>query len=245
MSKKKEKMNKRIFFFIVACWAVVAAGAQSESINRKWFTPSWGFGVMFDADANGLHSGRYDYPEDGPSFSASLTLRAYVGEVSDVFNLSFGLGYRGFWDQTPPREFVVHSSTSDYLLYSRSHEQNRDGSEVRPLGGMMVFPVDLNANFVRLGESTFLHVGCGLEFGLRLYQSKRYERFYGAHILNKSSLSYSPRVGINFYDDDNEIGVYLSVYYRRYGYGCFNYKELPFDKKFNRNSIGLQIGIRM
>jgi hypothetical protein len=169
----------------------------------------------------------------------------HIGEPSDLLNLSIGCGYRGLFDQTPPHEFVENPSYSDYSLYVKSHNWRDEGSEVRPLGGMMVFPVDLNANFVRLGESTFLHVGCGLEFGLRLYQSKRYERFYGAHILNKSSLSYSPRVGINFYDDDNEIGVYLSVYYRRYGYGCFNYKELPFDKKFNRNSIGLQIGIRM
>lgn len=237
------KMSKRIFVVMMACWAALAGHAQTETINRKWITPSWGFGLMLDVDANGIHSGHYDYPEDGPSFSASLSLRACMGEATDVFNLSFGLGYRGFWDQTPPHEFVENSSATDYLLYSRSHDENKAGSEVRPLGGMAVFPVELHANIVRLCESTFLYIGCGLELGLRLYQSHRYERFYGAHILNASSLSYSPRLGINFYDDDNEMGFSLSLYYRRYRLGCFNYADLPFDDKFNRNNFGLQIGL--
>lgn len=233
-------MKPRLFLLSVLLSCSVLTGAAQD--DRQFFSSVLGLGLALDVNANGLHFGRYRESQvpDKPAFSSSAVVMARLGRAVDVFNLSVGFGYRGFFDQAPPHDFVHNPSFSDYLLYSRDHSENRDGSEVRPLGGQLVFPAELHANLARLGDEAFFFIGCGIEYGLRVYQPKRYENYFGAHVLKASSLSYQPMVGVAFDMDDSALTI--SLYYRRYVRNAFNTAEIPIDK-FRRNYLGLQIAL--
>lgn len=240
------KMRNRLLLFVTAllcfCLSAYSQANEGETPSRPYFSPHLRFGVTLNVDANGLHGGRYRESEvpDKPAFGGSLVAKLHAGEATDVFNFSIGLGYRGFWDQAPPHEFVRHSTFSDYLLYSRNHSDNRDGSEVRPLGGQLVIPAEAHINLVRMGDEGSFFIGGGLEYGLRVYQSKRYANYFGAHIMNVASLSYQPMIGIKA--DLEDFGFMLSLYYKRYIYNAFNTKDIPIDK-FNRGYLGIQLSI--
>lgn len=233
-------MKSRRFLLAVVLLCSILTGAAQDS--RQYASSVFGLGLALDVNANGLHSGRYKESQvpDKPAFSSSAVMMVRLGRAVDVFNLSVGFGYRGFFDQAPPHDFVYNPSYSDYLLYSRDHSENKDGSEVRPLGGQLVFPAELHVNLARLGDEASFFIGCGIEYGLRVYQPKRYEEYFGAHVLNAGSLSYQPMVGVAF--DMDAIGLTLSLYYRRYVRNAFNTADLPIDK-FRRNYLGLQVAL--
>ena len=207
---------------------------------RHLLTPEWYGGLGLTVDANGLHGGRYSERQvpDKPAISFSLTAMAQLGTVNDVLNLSLGLGDRGLFDQAPPHEFIYNASFSDYLLYTKS-DHREGGSEVRPLGGLLVVPLELHVNlFPFNGGAVF--IGSGVEYALRLYQSKRYGEYFGSHILNKYSLSVNPMIGIT--GDTDEFVFSLSLYFRHYLQNCFNVRDIPVGK-FARNHLGLQFSI--
>ncbi len=238
-------MKRLLLTLLIASLACSDVLAQDDtpSSYRKFLTPELHFGLSLNVDANGLHSGRYKETKvpDGPVFSASLAAIAYLGVPDDLVNLSLGVGYRGLFDQTPPHEFITHPSFSDYMIYVKEPNNWRDESnEVRPIGGLLVFPFELHLNILPLGSDSYLFVGSGAEYAIRLYQPERYERYFGAHVLNRASLSVSPLVGLSLSEDDMLFN--LSLYFRHYLYNCFNTKDLPIGK-FSHNHIGAQISV--
>jgi hypothetical protein len=236
-------MKIQRFFLVILLALLTDTTAYAQ---RKIITPEAHFGLSLNVDANGLHAGRYKESrvESGPAFSFALAALMHIGEPSDLLNLSIGCGYRGLFDQTPPHEFVENPSYSDYSLYVKSHNWRDEGSEVRPLGGLIVFPFELHLNILPLGETSSLFIGSGVEYGLRLYQPNRYARYFGANVMNRACLSVSPEIGITFGDDDDDVQIDLSLYLRHYVYNCFNTKDLPIGK-FSHNYLGLQAAITL
>jgi hypothetical protein len=162
---------------------------HAQQATRRVLSPTIKGGIGLNFDANGLHAGRYSEREvpDKPAFTAGFIAKASFGEITDIINLSVGLGYRGLFDQAPPHEFVRHPTFSDYLIYKKDGERY-GGSEVRPLGGLLVIPAELHLNLPSFddGDASFF-IGMGVEYGIRIYQPKRYEDYFGASIVNRHS----------------------------------------------------------
>ena len=215
---------------------------QAQQTGRHFLSPKIKGGIGLNVDANGLHAGRYSERQvpGKPAFSVGFIAKANFGEITDIINLSVGFGYRGLFDQAPPHEFVYHPSYSDYLLYKKDGERH-GGSEVRPLGGLLVIPAEFHLNLFSFddGDANFF-IGMGMEYGIRFYQPKRYRNYFGAEIMNRNSLSYSPMIGLTLGMDD--VALEISLYYRRYAQNCFNDKDIPIDK-FSPNYLGFQINV--
>ena len=219
-------MIKRLF----AIAMMVAAGLMPATAQeyRQAFTPKNYLGIGFNADTN------------HPIFSGSLRLIWEIGKPTDMLAVNVGMGYRGFFDREPPREFLRNPNLSDYLLYSRD---NGDTKNVRPVGGQIIFPAELQLRLFSLGEDWRFFVGCGAEYGLRLYQSHRYADYYGAHVMNSNSLSVYPMLGA-VVDMDDEGSIGLSLYWRHFLKEPMNYKELFDSDKFDaKEFFGFQISL--
>ena len=216
--------------------------AQTQQDARRVLSSRIKVGIGMNVDANGLHAGRYSEREvpDKPAFSMGFFAKARFGEITDIINMSVGLGYRGMFDQAPPHEFIHHPSFSDYLLYQTDGERH-GGSEVRPMGGLLVIPAEFHLNLFTFaeGDASFF-IGTGAEYGIRLYQPKRYEEYFGANIVNRNSFSYSPMIGLNI--DAENFDIEVSLFFRHYAKNCFNTKDIPIDK-FSRNYLGLQLSL--
>lgn len=215
-------MRKRIIIVLCCLVQTIFASAQSEGY-RTVFTPYFSVGGAFNLDFN------------VPAFSGSLRLMGHVGTVNDFFNINVGLGYRGFFDLEPPREFIENPSFSDWMLYTNDDDYR---NEVRPMGGQIIIPAEVMVNFVKIGRNTALFLGIGGEYGFKLYQSHRYGRHYGAHIMSNSSQAFYPMIGIKGDTDDGSFVA--SLYMRRYVKNCFN-KELDIDKFNGKNYFGFQL----
>ena len=212
-------------YFVMVFMALLMA--VPVSAQRHFLSPVTNLGISFNADTN------------HPLFTGSLRAFMEIGKPSDFLNLSFGAGYRGFFDRTPPHEFVRNASVSDYLLYSSDYGES---NEVRPVGGQVVVPVEASLRIVPLGDDVFLTVGCGAEYGVRLYQSQRYARYYGDHMLNPSSFSIYPMLGIE--GDVDEISLSLALYWRHYTNSPLNYENLWDPQKFDaKNFFGIQLAV--
>lgn len=218
--------TKRILqrFLIMLCLAQPFTASAQSSSYRSVLTPDLSVGAAFNLDFN------------VPAFSASLRLMAHMGTVNDMFNIDAGLGYRGLFDMEPPREFIYNPSFSDWMLYSSDGDYR---NEVRPMGGQVIFPAEVHFNFVKLGNDVALFVGGGAEYGFKLYQSHRYGRHYGDHIMNnKPSFAYYPMIGIK--GETDEGSLLASIYWRRYVRNCFN-EALDIDKFTGKNYFGFQL----
>ena len=201
--------------------------AMPVSAQRHFLSPVVNLGVSFDADTN------------HPLFTGSLRANMEIGKPSDYLKLRFGAGYRGFFDRNPPYEFIRNATVSDFLLYSRDNGETKD---VRPVGGQVVVPVEASFRIVPLGDDVYLTLGCGAEYGIRLYQSKRYARYYGDHMMNPNSLSIYPMIGVE--GDVDEISLSLALYWRHYTNSPLNYENLRDPKKFDaKNFIGIQLAV--
>ena len=219
----------RIFgkWVLMAIMAVVMTVPASAQKSRQLITPTTGFGVAFNADTN------------HPLFSGSLRAIMEIGEPSDFLKLNFGAGYRGYFDRNPPYEFLRNASFSDYMLYSK---ENGETKNVRPVGGQVIIPVEAYLRVVPLGDDVYLSLGCGAEYGIRLYQSNRYGRYYGDHIMNPSSFCFYPLIAI---EGDIDEGTFsASLYWRHHTESPFNYKNLYDPEKFDAlNYIGFQLSV--
>ena len=109
------------------------------------------------------------------------------------------------------------------------------------MGGQVIIPAELHLNAIRLGEGTRLFAGIGVEYGLRLYQSKRYANYYGAHVMNSSSMAFYPMLGVKFGDD--EMNCAFSLYWRHHNRCAFNDKELDINKFTAKDFFGLQFTV--
>lgn len=208
---------------MMAAASIMPATAQEST---QVFSPDSYVGFGFNADTN------------HPLFSGSLRLMWEIGKPTDILGLNLGFGYRGFFDREPPREFLRHSSFSDYMLYSR---ENGETKNVRPVGGQIVIPAEVQLRLISLGEDWRLFVGGGAEYGIRLYQSHRYADYYGNHMLHANSLSVYPMLGA-ILDMEGEGSLTLSLYMRHYLKQPMNYENLYDPDKFNaRNYFGFQI----
>jgi len=217
-------LGKWVLMTIMAVVMTIPASAQK---SRKLITPITGFGLAFNADTN------------HPLFSGSLRATMEIGEPSDFLKLSFGAGYRGYFDRNPPYEFIRNASFSDYMLYSKDNGETKN---VRPVGGQVIVPVEAYLRVVPLGDDFYLSLGCGLEYGIRLYQSKRYGRYYGDHIMNPSCFSFYPLIAIE--GDMDEATFSASLYWRHNTESPFNYKNLYNPEKFDDlNYIGFQLSV--
>lgn len=192
-------------------------------------TPVPFLGIGFNADTN------------DPIFTGSLYAKFEIGLPTDLLSLNVGLGYRGFFDRRPPVEFLwwENRTLSDEIFYS-----NDDGTtkSVRPVGGHIVLPAEVQLRLINLGDETRLFLGFGAELGWRIYESDRYARHYGDHMLNKASMNIRPMVGISAGDDD--INFNLSLYWRHYTRCPLNYENLYKPEKFDaQNFFGFQLGV--
>lgn len=213
-------MKNRIIPFALALLTYLCVTHASAQV----LTPEIHVGIGFNADTN------------HPAFSGSLRLNMEMGCPSDLLGVSVGLGYRGFFDREPPVEFVVNRSFSDYLLYSRDDGTSKG---VRPMGGQFVIPAELKLRCVELDDDIRLFLGCGLEYGVRVYQSDRYGSYYGAHVMDTRSLNIYPQLGIEA--DLEDFVLNISLYWRHYFDRPFN-KQLDIDKFEAINFFGIQIG---
>ena len=215
-------------FFAIAVMAVAGLMPATAQESRQVFSPNSFVGLGFNADTN------------HPIFSGSLRLMWEMGKPSDVLALNVGVGYRGFFDRNPPREFLRHPSMSDYLLYSR---ENGETKNVRPVGGQIVFPAEVQLRLLSLGDDWRLFIGGGAEYGIRLYQSERYADFYGSHVMHANSLSVYPMLGALVDMDDNAC-LAFSLYWRHFVKEPMNYKELWDPDKFDaKDFFGFQISL--
>lgn len=214
-------LRRIIVAVIVGTIVSIPASAQ-----RQFITPTTAIGIGFNADTN------------HPLFSGSLRALMEIGKPSDYLKLNVGIGYRGYFDRKPPYEFIRNSTLSDWLLYSKENESD----EVRPVGGQLIIPVEAYLRILPLGEDVYLSLGCGVEYGIRLYQSNRYADYYGAHIMNEQSLSIYPLIAI---EGDIDEGTFCaSLYWRHHSKSPFNYKNLWDEKKFDAlNFFGFQLSV--
>ena len=214
---------KKIFAALMAVASLMSATAQEST---QVFSPDSYVGIGFNADTN------------HPIFSGSFRLMWEIGKPSDMLALNVGFGYRGFFDREPPREFLRNASFSDYMFYSR---ENGETKHVRPVGGQIVIPAEVQLRLISLGEDWRLFVGGGAEYGIRLYQSHRYADYYGAHVLNANSLSFYPMLGA-IGDMDDDLSLSFSLYWRHFLNKPLNYEELWDPDKFHtKNFFGFQI----
>lgn len=214
--------------FIAAILAVTGFMPATAQDYRTAFSPTSSVGLGFNADTN------------HPIFSGSLRLMWEMGKPSDMLAVNVGFGYRGFFDREPPREFLRHASFSDYMLYSK---ENGETKNVRPVGGQIVIPAELQLRLFSLGEDWRMFLGCGAEYGIRLYQSHRYADYYGAHIMHANSLSVYPMLGA-VYDLDGDGSLSFGLYWRHFVQEPMNYKELYDQDKFDaKDFFGFMINV--
>ena len=217
------KMKKLFALAITLVAGLMPVTAQDY---RQAFSSNSYVGLGFNADTN------------HPIFSGSLRLMWEFGKPSDMLGLNVGFGYRGFFDREPPREFLRNASFSDYVLYSK---ENGETKNVRPVGGQMVIPAEVQLRLFSLGDDWRLFIGCGAEYGIRLYQSHRYADYYGAHVMSNNSLSVYPMLGA-IGDLDDDLSLSFSLYWRHFVKEPMNYKELWDPDKFDaKDFIGFQI----
>jgi len=217
------KCKKLFAMAVLAVAGLMPAAAQESS---QVFSPTSYVGIGFNADTN------------HPIFSGSLRLMWEIGKPTDRLGLNVGIGYRGFFDREPPREFLRNASFSDYMLYSKSNGETKN---VRPVGGQVVIPAELQLRLFRLGEDVTMFIGGGAEYGIRLYQSHRYEDYFGAHIMKANSLSVYPMLGI-VVDSDGDVSFSGSLYWRHFVKEPMNYKELWDPDKFDaKDFFGFQL----
>ena len=219
-------LRKMMMVAVLAFFVTMSANGQ---VTRHLLTPTSALGIGFNADTN------------HPLFSGSLRLMMEVGKPSDYLKLNFGVGYRGYFDRKPPYEFIRNSTWSDWLLYSKENESE----EVRPVGGQVIVPVEAYLRILPLGDDVYLSLGCGAEFGVRLYQSKRYGRYYcieGEHIMKPNSLSFYPLIAI---EGDIDEGTFCaSLYWRHHTMSPFDYKNVYDPGKFDAlNYLGFQLSV--
>lgn len=214
-------LRKSLLVFALCLFSPAILQAQ-----RNVFTPAVGIGGGINVDFGNNKS------------TASLRLQATLGKPDDILNISCGFGYRGWFDLHPPREFIYHPSFSDYLLY---HDENGHDKYIRPMGGQLIIPAEAHLNLVPLGDDCFLFAGCGIEYGIRLYKSRRYERHYGAPVLNNSSFAVYPMLGVNIGQEN--WGGSIALYYRFYTKDCLNSKEIPIQKFESNNVFGIQFTV--
>lgn len=228
-TKQMKNMSMKTFgrCFVVGLISFLLAGPMNAQESNGIISRQPSVGIAFNADTN------------HPIFSGSLRAMLELGNPMDWLGVNVGLGYRGYFDRNPPAVFLRHPTVSDWLLYT-----NEDGytKSVRPVGGQIVFPVELQLRLIKVDDDARLFAGCGVEYGLRLYQSQRYADFYGDHIMNNSSLSIYPMVGI--VGDWDEMSVSASLYWRHSMRCAFNYKSLYDKEKFDANNFfGFQITV--
>ena len=217
---------KKFFVTIALTVAGLLPGTAQE--GSQAFTPRSYFGLSFNAETN------------HPIFNGSLRALWEIGKPSDIIALNFGVGYRGFFDREPPREFLRNASFSDYMFYSR---ENGETKNVRPVGGQVVLPVELQLRLLRLSDDFRLFVGCGAEYGIRLYQSHRYANYYGSHIMNANSLSVYPMLGV-VGDMDDDASLTIGLYMRHFVKQALNYENQWDPDKFDaKNFFGFQISL--
>lgn len=216
---------------VVAFVAVfVAMSAQAQEFNtRRLITSTTALGIGFNADTN------------HPLFSGSLRMMMEIGKPSDFMKLNVGVGYRGYFDRRPPYEFIRNSTWSDWLLYSKDNESK----EVRPVGGQIIVPVEVYLRVLPLGDDAYLSLGCGAEYGVRLYQSKRYGNYYcieGNQIMKPYSLSFYPLIAV---EGDLDGGTFCaSLYWRHHTNSPFDYKNVFDENKFDAlNFFGFQLSV--
>lgn len=225
MMKNETKTLRGLVATLMLVLGMNATTAQEH--YRHVITPEYSFGAHFNADTN------------HPTFTGSLRLSAQLGNIDDLFNVNLGLGYRGFWDRRPPVKFLRHESVSDWLFYSRDDGHTKS---VRPMGGQLVVPAEVMLNMFRLSDGDVsIFLGCGVEYGLRIYQSHRYGDYYGDHVMTANSLCYYPMAGVHFDTDDCIIS--LSLYWRHYVKRPLNGEAIDIDKFTAKDFFGLQVGL--
>lgn len=219
------RLTKLLIAIVLITMGFLPATAQE---TRKAFSAQNCLGIGFNADTN------------HPIFSGSLRLLWEMGKPSDMLAVNVGVGYRGFFDREPPREFLRNASISDYLFYSR---ENGETKNVRPVGGQIVLPAELQVRLFKLGKNVRLFMGCGAEYGIRLYQSHRYADYYGAHIMRANSLSVYPMLGV-IGDSGDDVGISFGLYWRHFVKEPMNYKKLWDSEKFDaKDFFGFQLSL--
>lgn len=231
MEQKKKAKRRWVVFAIVGCLCGQPMMAQSygDGGDARVLTPVSFIGASFNADTN------------DPIFTASLCGKFELGMPTDLLSFNIGIGYRGFFDRRPPVEFLrwENRTLSDEFFYT-----NKDGTDkgVRPVGGHIVLPAELQLRLIRLGDDARLFLGFGAELGWRLYESSRYEAYYGDHMLNKASMNIRPMIGVCGGDD--ELNLNLALYWRHYISAPMNYENLYRSKKFDaQDFFGIQFSV--
>ncbi len=215
-------------YFIAIALTVAGLMPATAQEGFRTFTPNSYFGLSFNAETN------------HPIFNGSLRLLWELNSPSDLLGVNLGVGYRGFFDREPPRQFLRNSSFSDYMFYSK---ENGETKNVRPVGGQVILPLELQLRMLKLSDEFRLFVGCGAEYGIRLYQSHRYANYYGGHMMNANSLSVYPMLGV-IGDLDGDASVTIALYMRHYVKQPLNYENLWDPKKFDaKNYFGFQVSL--
>ena len=211
------------------CWQP-ATGQVYEDDYPRVFTPVPYIGVGFNTDIN------------HPIFTASLYANFMMGMPTDMLSLNVGFGYRGFFDSRPPVEFLRWENRTlayDFFYSSNSGDTRK---EVRPVGGQIVLPAEIQLRLIRLSDDIRMYLGFGAELGWRVYESDRYADYYGDHMLNRRSLNIRPMLGVSGGDD--EVNFNISLYWRHYTRCPLNYENLYKPDKFDaQNFFGIQFNV--
>jgi hypothetical protein len=231
MEQKKKARRRWLVLAMVGCLFGQPMMAQSygDGEYARVLTPTPFIGASFNADTN------------DPIFTASLCGKFELGLPTDLLSLNVGIGYRGLFDRRPPIEFFrwENRTLADDFFYT-----NEDGTDkgVRPVGGHIVLPAEMQLRLIRLGDDARLFLGFGAELGWRVYESSRYEAYYGDHMLNKASLNIRPMIGVCGGDD--ELNLNMALYWRHYVHAPLNYENLYRSEKFDaQDFFGIQFSV--
>lgn len=223
------KMLTKRGFLLAILASLLTMPSQAQESSQQLLSPSINMGLFFNADTN------------HPIFTGSLGFKLEFGKPTDWLGFNVGVGYRGFFDRNPPYSFITNRSFSDYMFYSDEYGRSKN---VRPVGGQLVMPAEVQLRLISLGDNTRLFFGCGAEYGIRLYQSNRYANYYGDHIFNSYSLGIYPMIGV--VADVDELFLSASLYWRHYTQSPFNYQNLYDKDKFDAlNFFGFQIVVTL
>jgi len=222
---------RNLFVAVGMTIGVHAQAQHADQASGGILTPKLNLGISLSGDWN------------KQVMTTSLALEGKIGIPSDFLNVSVGLGYRGFWDMNPSLDFCEAYPKSatvwNYIgaviaivtIFATDEKPEKDEKQkkedvdrgLRPLGGEMIIPVNLHVNFLKLNEKKelMMYAGIGSEFGVTIYQSKRYKEFYGSKFLGPVSLAVAPMIGIGNKKFE------ASVYWNHYVVNWFDRKAVP------------------
>ena len=205
--KRTDFFERSFLVMLVACLPLAAmAQWRGESGGKKDKNTSHNDDPVVTAGI--YHTG--DFYKSAAGFGLGLMLNA--GRTSNIRNGCVGVEY------------------IEYLSGDPRPEDERSKLPVIGAGGQIVVPAILKLQLFRTSKWTKFWIGCGVEAGFKVYESKTLKDYYpNGEAFNKNSFAIMPLIGWRMRNVD------FGIYYKHYTKAPFNHsidghKDLGKDK---------------